>query len=80
MIYVPSLRAPFVPAAERAPKTKPSFFALVVRALMESRQRKAERVIAAMIERHGGRLTDELERRIADHLSPVSGESFGRKG
>lgn len=78
MIYAPSLRAPFVPDAEGTQEPKLSFFTLLIRALRESRELEAERIVALMIEQRGGRMTDDLERRISDRLSPVESQSFGR--
>ena len=43
-------------------------------ALIESRQRKAEREIAAYIAHSGGRLTDSIERELMDR---VSNAAFG---
>ena len=37
-----------------------------------SRERRAEREIAAYIERHGGQLTDDMEREIMRHLNGQS--------
>jgi hypothetical protein len=38
-------------------------------AIAASRERRAEREIAAYIERHGGLLTDDMEREIMRHLN-----------
>lgn len=66
MIYANSLGVPFAaPAEGQAQRRRPSFFAILLQALMEARQREADRLVAEMIERRGGRLTDDLERRIA---------------
>jgi hypothetical protein len=41
-------------------------------ALIESRQRKADREIAAYIERSGGHLTDSIERELMERVSRAS--------
>jgi hypothetical protein len=41
-------------------------------AVFESRQKQAERMIAAYLERTGGRFTDDIERRLTDRL--ISGD------
>jgi hypothetical protein len=41
-------------------------------AVLESRQKQAERVAAAYLEGTGGRFTDDIERRLVDRL--VSGD------
>ena len=43
-------------------------------AIIESRQRKADRVIASYIAQSGGRLTDSIERELMDR---VSNATFG---
>ncbi len=40
----------------------------IIDAVLESRQRQADREIARFIARSGGRLTDDLERRLMQHL------------
>jgi len=37
-------------------------------AMIDSRQKEAERVVAAYLEGSGGRFTDDIERRITDRL------------
>ena len=37
-------------------------------AVLESRQKQAERVAVAFLERTGGRFTDDIERRLTDRL------------
>ena len=51
---------------------KPSVFRRVLNALVESRQRAAEREIEAYINRHGGTLTDDLERAISRNFGQSS--------
>ena len=47
-----------------APTKKPSFFARLFRAQIESRQRRAERVVAHYLATHGHKQTDDAERQI----------------
>lgn len=44
----------------------------IVDALFESREKQAERAVAAYLESTGGRFTDAIERRLTDRL--VSGD------
>lgn len=69
MIYANLSRAPSVADAEGSSRRRPSLLTIILRAMMESRQRHAERVVADLIQLRGGRLTDDVERRISD-LSP----------
>lgn len=57
----------FVPAAEAAPK-KPSLWSRIVKAIVEARERQVEREIGRLIERGGGRITDQIERSIERHF------------
>ena len=50
-----------------APRQR-GFWKTLLQALMESRQRQAEREVEHFIQRYGGRMTDEVERRIEQHL------------
>jgi hypothetical protein len=47
---------------------KPGLLMRVVRAMVESRQRQTDRQIARFLARSGGRLTDDMERRLTQHL------------
>ena len=48
-----------------APTKKPSLFARLLRALIESRQRQADRIVAHYLATHGlDKLTDDSERQI----------------
>src|SRR6266436_4534151 len=47
-----------------APTRKPSFFSRLLRVQMESRQRRADRVVAQYLAIHGTKLTDDAERQI----------------
>ena len=48
-----------------APTKKPSLFARLLRALIESRQRQADRIVARYLATHGlDKLTDDSERQI----------------
>ena len=48
-------------------RAKRGLFARLLDAIMESRQRQAERDIARLIELRGGKLTDSLEFQISQH-------------
>ena len=51
-------------SAARASRSKRGFWRRIFQAMMEARQRQAEREIARYIERSGGKFTDSLERQI----------------
>ena len=58
----------FLASTEAKTARKP-FLRSVYEAMVASRERRAEREIAAYIERHGGLLTDDMEREIMRHLN-----------
>jgi hypothetical protein len=62
---------PATATAKAKPARKP-FWRAVSDSIAASRERRAEREIAAYIERHGGQLTDEVEREIMRHLNGQS--------
>ena len=69
--FLLSRYVPFVPDVPEATVRKPprrGFFARVLDAVMESRQRQAEREIARFLELRGGKFTDETDRLIGQHL------------
>ena len=47
-----------------APTKKPSFFARLLRAHIEARQRHADRLVEQYLVVHGGKMTDDAERHI----------------
>jgi hypothetical protein len=47
-----------------APIKKPSFFARLLRAQIEARQRHADRVVVQYLAVHGNKFTDDAERQI----------------
>ena len=47
-----------------APTKKPSFFARLLRAQIESRQQRADRVVEKYFATHGLKMTDDAERQI----------------
>jgi hypothetical protein len=53
--------------------TKPSLFARFFTALVQSRQRAADREIERFIAMRGGRLTDETEREISRRFGNIVG-------
>jgi hypothetical protein len=58
-----------IPAATEAKPARKPFWRAVLDSIAASRERRAEREIAAFIERHGGQLTDDMEREIMRHLN-----------
>jgi hypothetical protein len=48
--------------------SRPGLLRRIYDAVFESRQKQAERVVAAHLERTGGRFTDDIERRLTDRL------------
>ena len=55
-------------SAEAPVRTKPNLFARAFQAIHASQTRRAEREIARFIEQRGGRMTDDLERKIERHF------------
>ena len=51
-----------------AAPTGPGLFARLLQALRDMRRRDQERQIASLIEAHGGRMTDAVERVIQRHF------------
>lgn len=47
---------------------KAGFFARLMRSLQDARMKQAEREVERLIEARGGRLTDDVERRITQHF------------
>jgi hypothetical protein len=47
-----------------APTKKPPFFARLLRAHIEARQRHADRLVEQYLVVHGGKMTDDAERQI----------------
>jgi hypothetical protein len=56
-----------------APSKKPSFFARLLRAHIEARQRHADRVVEQYLVIHGSKLTDDAERQIERPLFKKGG-------
>jgi hypothetical protein len=56
------------PATAERPERK-GFWRRVYEGFMASQQRRADREIARYIERHGGLLTDDMERQIMSRLA-----------
>ena len=69
MTYAPRPNE-FVPYYDvgSAPAPRPSLWRRLVDGIFESRERRVEREAERYIARSGGRLTDEIERQIADRL------------
>ncbi|MFI5014957.1 MAG: hypothetical protein ACHQAY_21695 [Hyphomicrobiales bacterium] len=56
---------------------EPGFWKRLHHAIVQARLRQAEREIAVYLEAHGGRFTDQLERRILDRVSGLDRSGFG---
>ena len=56
------------------PPSLRAFLRSVYAAIVTARTRQAEREIARFIERNGGRLTDELERKISSRFGSIAGD------
>src|SRR5215470_17622445 len=74
MAYIPN-SPEFLPsvhgrgaATSNSPRGEPGILRRIVHAMFESRQRQADREIARFLARSGGRLTDDVERRLTGHL------------
>jgi hypothetical protein len=63
------------PAAAPRPAPRRRFWLRMLDAILDSRQREAEREVAAYVARRG-KLTDSMEREIADRLIGGSGGNF----
>ena len=74
LTYTTDALAPAATTARPAAARK-SFWRSFYDAMIASRQRRAEREIAAYIEGHGGLLTDDMEREIMRHLNGHGGIS-----
>lgn len=65
--FVPCLgKGPAARHGDTAPR--PSLLRRLFDAVFESREKEAERVVVAYLERTGGRFTDDIERRLTDRL------------
>jgi hypothetical protein len=56
------------PLTKAARERQPGFFGRLCAALMQSRQSEANRHIARLLSQSGGRLTDDMERRLSERL------------
>ena len=56
----------------RVTAPRPGWLRRVYDAVFDSRQKQAERVVAAYLEHTGGRFTDDIERRLTERL--ITGE------
>ncbi len=54
--------------ADRMPSARPGLLRRIYDAVFDWRQKEAERVATAYLQRTGGRLTDDIERRLTDRL------------
>jgi hypothetical protein len=67
MTYSPRIRD-FVPPAATPVAPRHGLLRRAFDAVFESRRRSAERDVARFVARSGGRLTDDIERRITERL------------
>ena len=72
------LRRPAGPVPERAPaRAHRGILRRILAAIERSHQRRVEREAARFIAKHGGRLTDDLERQLTEHfLRGENGRDF----
>jgi hypothetical protein len=61
-----------IPATGAAKPARKPIWRAFFDSIVASRERRAEREVAAYISRHGGQLTDEMEREIMRHLNGQS--------
>jgi hypothetical protein len=61
-----------IPATATAKPARKPLWRAFFDAIAASRERRAEREVAAYIARHGGQLTDDMEREIMRHLNGQS--------
>ena len=66
--FLPSVRGRCRSPASNSPASKPGILRRIVQVMFEWRQAQADREIARFIARSGGRLTDDMERRLTQHL------------
>ena len=59
------------PSSSRPAAAKPGFLQRAYGRLVAARHRRAEQLIAHYIERQGGRMTDDLERKIANRFTDM---------
>ncbi|MYZ49165.1 hypothetical protein [Propylenella binzhouense] len=50
----------------RRPAARPGFFARIMKRLVAARQAQADREVEAILQRSGGRLTDDVERQLCN--------------
>jgi hypothetical protein len=70
--FLISRYVPFAPEVSEATLRRPArrgVFARILDAMMNARERQAEREIARFLELRGGKFTDETDRLISKHLS-----------
>ena len=66
--FLPPVRGRCRTPASSSPASKPGILKRIVQAMFEWRQAQADREIARFLARSGGRLTDDMERRLTEHL------------
>jgi hypothetical protein len=66
--FLPSVRGRCRTPASNSPASKPGILRRIIQAMRDWRQAQADREIARFLARSGGRLTDDMERRLTEHL------------
>jgi len=66
--FLPSVRGRCRTPPSNSPASKHGILRRIVQAMFEWRQAQADREIARFLARSGGRLTDDMERRLTEHL------------
>jgi hypothetical protein len=66
--FLPLARGKRRTPASNLPASKPGILRRIVQAMFEWRQAQADREIARFLARSGGRFTDDIERRLTEHL------------
>ena len=66
--FLPSVRGRCRTPPSNSPASKHGILRRIVQAMFEWRQAQADREIARFLARSGGRLTDDKERRLTEHL------------
>jgi hypothetical protein len=66
--FLPSVRGRCRTPASSALASKPGILRRIIQAMRDWRQAQADREIARFLARSGGRLTDDMERRLTEHL------------
>jgi hypothetical protein len=64
----PSVHGRYCTPGSNSPASKRGILRRIVQAMFKWHQARADREIARFVARSGGRLTDDMERRLTEHL------------